>query len=179
MRNARHPNYKGGAISDPRGYRLVYVGKAHHLADCRGYAYEHRLKAEKILGRKLRPQECVHHKKEGREFKGVNTPEMLQVFPNNAAHLNTHRKVGLNRKRWNEPNDTIQCACGCGTSLKRFDPSGRPRRFANGHSFRKGTGKIHSLETVNCACGCGEVIKRYDKYGRERRFISGHNSPTH
>ena len=47
----RHPNFKGGAITDPRGYKLVFVGKKHHLADVRGYAYEHRLLAEKKLGR--------------------------------------------------------------------------------------------------------------------------------
>lgn len=51
------------AVVDPRGYVLVYVGKKHHLADVRGYAYQHRLEAEKQLGRRLRKGEEVHHKR--------------------------------------------------------------------------------------------------------------------
>lgn len=43
------------------GARLVYVGREHHLADCRGYAREARLVAEGMLGRRLEPHEQVVH----------------------------------------------------------------------------------------------------------------------
>lgn len=47
-------NWQGGTTTD-QGYMLIYVGKHHHLADVRGYAYEHRLVAEQMLGRRLEP----------------------------------------------------------------------------------------------------------------------------
>lgn len=56
----RNHNYKGGSIAS-NGYKLIFVGKQHHLADIRGYAYEHRINAEKKIGRRLRPGEQVHH----------------------------------------------------------------------------------------------------------------------
>ena len=61
-----HPNWKGGRVIDPRGYILVRVGKDHPLADVRGYAYEHRLFAEKYIGRKLKRGEDVASR--GRAF---------------------------------------------------------------------------------------------------------------
>lgn len=132
MARKRHPNYKGGVV-DPRGYRLVYVGKNHHLADVRGYAYEHRLAAERKLGRRLKRGEVVHHKKSGRLWRGKNRKSMIEVFPANAAHLNTHRRVGLNRRRWKQTNPTVKCLCGCGQKFPRFDKFKRPRKYRVGH----------------------------------------------
>lgn len=43
--------WKGGRSIASNGYVLVRVGKKHHLADVRGYAYEHRIVAEQKLGR--------------------------------------------------------------------------------------------------------------------------------
>ena len=42
--------WKGGRTVASNGYILIRVGKEHHLADVRGYAYEHRLIAETKLG---------------------------------------------------------------------------------------------------------------------------------
>jgi len=134
----RHPNFSGGAIPEPRGYKLIYVGKAHHLAMVNGYAYEHRLVAEKKLGRRLRPGEVVHHRRSGKEHRGNNQPRQLKVYPANAAHLNEHRTKNFNRRRWNEPNPEMVCGCGCGKRFSKFDSSGRPRRYAAGCSWRKG-----------------------------------------
>lgn len=50
---ALNPNWKGGRSIASNGYVLIKVGTGHHLADVRGYAYEHRLVAERKLGRRL------------------------------------------------------------------------------------------------------------------------------
>ena len=52
---SKNNNWRGGRSVTQSGYILLRVGKRHHLADVRGYAYEHRVVAEKSLGRKLRP----------------------------------------------------------------------------------------------------------------------------
>lgn len=70
--------FKGRKISD--GY--VWVWQEY----C-GYIAEHRLIAEKMLGRKLNADEVVHHKNEDRED---NRPGNLQVM-SRAAHMNEHR----------------------------------------------------------------------------------------
>jgi hypothetical protein len=104
------------------GYVLVYVGKDHHLADVRGYAYEHRLIAEKKLGRRLKKNELVHHLDENRKnntMKGRRLPQ--------------------------EKNIVIFCGCGCGGRFTKYDGNGRPRIFLKGH-WRKGKkgGWIHA-----------------------------------
>lgn len=52
---ANNPYWKGGRTVASTGYVLIRVGVDHHLADVRGYAYEHRLVAEQKLGRRLLP----------------------------------------------------------------------------------------------------------------------------
>jgi hypothetical protein len=106
-----HPKWVGGRVRDKRGFVLVRAA-GNHLADVRGYAYEHRLVAEQKLGRPLVPGESVHH------INGVrddNSPENLRVV---------HRTRGEIRT----------CPCGCGTKLYQFDSSGRERKFASGHN---------------------------------------------
>jgi len=129
----RHPNFKGGTISS-HGYQLIYVGKVHHLADVRGYAYEHRLVAEKKLGRRLKPGELVHHKNENRLD---NHPRNIIIEPSIAHHKLEHRPPGSKLRKPNENNITIYCGCGCGGSFLLYDSNGRPRRYLVGHS-RKG-----------------------------------------
>jgi len=160
-------------IIDPRGYVLIRVGKDHHLADCRGLAYEHRLVAEKKIGRSLVKGEMVHH---ANGNPSDNRPENLEVVDGIAGHKLRHRGKDSKLRNPGEENPVIECACGCGAKLLKYDDAGRPRRFRFGCSYRKGTGKRHSTETITCACGCGEEINRYDRYGRERYYISGHNA---
>lgn len=130
----RHPNYSGGAITEPRGYKLIHVGKTHHLADCRGYTYEHRLVAEKILGRRLRPGEVVHHKRVGKANRGKNSKRGLRVFRTNGVHLSEHFRKRTDLRLIGGRNPTIKCACGCGKRFKKYDDSNRPRTFAVGHA---------------------------------------------
>ena len=126
---AKNPNWKGGRVVDPRGYVLIRVGKDHHLADVRGYAYEHRLEAEKKIGRKLKSKEQVHHRKS----RSDNAHKDIDVKKNRAAHAVEHRKR-TDLRLPGQRNPVVKCACGCGKSFSRFDTENRPRRFISGHN---------------------------------------------
>jgi len=55
-----HPGWKGGRLRDFHGYILIW--KPNHPNTCKkGYIAEHRLVAEKALGRFLKKGEMVHH----------------------------------------------------------------------------------------------------------------------
>ena len=128
----RNPNWKGGRVVASNGYVLLRM-PGHHLADVRGYVYEHRLVAEQILGRRLKPGEISHHKN---GFKADNRPENIEVVESQHHHRVAHRTVGFTRRLPGEQNRIIECACGCGHDLPKFDSSGRPRKFISGHNTR-------------------------------------------
>ena len=125
--------WKGGRSIASNGYALIRVGTIHHLADVRGYAYEHRLVAEEKIGRKLKPRELVHHIN-GKKLD--NRPENIEVLKSVAHHLNKHRKNNSGRKLADEPNPIVSCQCGCGESFDKFDSCGRLRRFVSGHNIQ-------------------------------------------
>lgn len=129
----RHPratNWKGGRTVASNGYVLIKL-PGHHLADVRGYVYEHRLVAEQILGRPLRPGEVPHHRN---GIKSDNRPENIEVVESAAEHHVHHRKHERGLQMPGESNPEIPCACGCGTLFAKFDGSGRPRRYVSGHN---------------------------------------------
>lgn len=127
----KNPNWRGGRVVDQRGYVLVRVGVDHHLADIRGYAYEHRLVAERKLGRRLRRNEEVHHDDENRSN---NHPDNLIVARNHHDHARHHRTTDKRLRNPGERNPTVRCACGCGIKFRRFDGDGRARRYVSGHN---------------------------------------------
>lgn len=127
----RNPNWRGGRSIASNGYVLIRVGVGHHLADVRGYAYEHRLVAEKKIGRRLRKGEQVHHKDENKQN---NDPRNLEVAPSRWHHAVKHRKNGHKLRLPEQDNPTIVCACGCGETFRKFDRSGRPRSLVSGHN---------------------------------------------
>lgn len=128
--------WKGGRSVASNGYVLIRVGIDHHLADVRGYAYEHRLVAEQKLGRWLRPGEIAHHKN---EVKTDNRPSNIEVKSSIAAHRAEHRTVDRGLREFNASNPMVSCACGCGAKFLKYDQGNRPRRFVSGHN----TGSRH------------------------------------
>lgn len=131
-------NWRGGRSITSNGYVLVRVGVGHHLADVRGYAYEHRVVAEATLGRRLVDGEIVHHI-DGN--KRNNSPSNLRVEPSIAHHLVHHRAPDSRRRHPGEDNPVVSCACGCSSAFLRFDALGRPRRYVTGHNRRSARGR--------------------------------------
>lgn len=130
----RNPNWKGGRTRTRAGYWLVRVGREHHLADVRGYAYEHRLVAEQVVGRRLRKGEQVHHINGDR---GDNRPGNIEVAASRAHHAVHHRtrRDGEPLRLPGEDNPSRACLCGCGSTFPKFDATNRPRRYLPGHNL--------------------------------------------
>jgi hypothetical protein len=118
-------------ISD-HGYIKVWVGRGHPLAGPDGKAYEHRLVAERMLGRALLKNEIVHHIN---GEKTDNSPENLKILSSTAEHHREHRKR-QNLRSPGEENPFIECACGCGGKFQKYDSNGRPRKVIHGHNMK-------------------------------------------
>lgn len=128
-----HPQFKAHRLVDANGYIVVRVGREHHLADKQGHAYEHRLVAEKMLGRRLRPREQVHHANGNR---ADNRPGNLQVYASDLEHKRAHQAVPSGQAP-GEQNEFVACACGCLGLFPKYDSRGRPRRYLSGHNNRR------------------------------------------
>lgn len=88
-----NPAWKGGRWTSSRGYVLVRVPPGHHLRQAHGGAYEHRLVAEEMLGRRITSDEIVHHRNGN---KTDNRPENLEVMlrADHVRHHNAARRHG-------------------------------------------------------------------------------------
>lgn len=129
--------WKGGRSVASNGYVLIRVGMGHHLADVRGYAYEHRLVAEKKLGRRLRKGEVAHHINHDKADNRESNIEVMGPW----AHRVEHRTRDIGLRNPGDPNPLVSCACGCGETFTEFDAQHRPRRFAWGHNLRSTSGR--------------------------------------
>lgn len=100
----QHGSWKGGQTII-NGYVFVYA-PGHHLATTRGYAPEHRLVMERIIGRPLLPEEVVHHIDRNRLN---NLPDNLQLM-SQSEHAAMHQ-AEASAVRWAHRHDAC-VACG-------------------------------------------------------------------
>lgn len=124
-------SWKGGRHITSHGYITVYAPE-HPFADHHGHVYEHRIVMEQKLERYLTVIERIHHIN---GVKSDNRLENLKLCSCLAEHRSLHRLELSNRKRFFEPNDIRECACGCGKTFPQYDGHNRPRRFVHGHQW--------------------------------------------
>jgi len=104
-------------------YRTVPVPKGPGTRA--GVQYEHRVVAEQMLGRALRPNEQVRFVGEPPVGRPVR-PSDLRVVETRS----TGRRFRPDVDDWEEQ---VACKCGCGESIYRWNPQGQERRFIAGH----------------------------------------------
>lgn len=68
-------NWKGGRTKHKAGYVLIRYPE--HPRAVNNYVFEHRLVMEEVIGRRLLPNENVHHKN---GVKDDNRPENLELW---------------------------------------------------------------------------------------------------
>lgn len=114
------------------GYRLVY--QPEHPNSHKGYVYEHRLVAERMLGRSIRKDEHVHHRNED---PSDNRPANLQVLT-----IREHRR--LHNSTTTLTDDEILALIKSGYTLKRLQEEHgvNPRR---GIYVRRAAGIVRKL----------------------------------
>ncbi len=122
-----HHSWKGGRYINDQGYVMVHLPNNPHSYS-NGWALEHRVIASKKLGRKLKTSEQVHHIDGNKQNNSPNNLIILTC----PQHTRLHSQNQNNRKE-NEENYLINCACGCGRKLNKYDNRGRPRMFIHGH----------------------------------------------
>lgn len=89
-RTANPLNKPGGVVSSRRKHREKLSGQGAGKAYRKFYGrHEHRVAAEAMLGRHLRPGEVVHHR-DGDKLN--NDPMNLEVLPSQAEHTKTQRR---------------------------------------------------------------------------------------
>lgn len=78
--------YYNGGKTILNGYIAIYMPE-HIRAFDNGCVYEHIIVAEKMIGRKLLPEEVVHHKDKNRKN---NSEDNLMVFATESDHIAYH-----------------------------------------------------------------------------------------
>lgn len=92
-KGSNHPAFKGNPfIADKDGYLRLYA--PDHPWPRRGMIPEHVRVMELCIGRRIRPDECVHHKDHDRQNNSLaNLERMTRGF-----HSSLHRREDVSRR---------------------------------------------------------------------------------
>lgn len=124
-------SWRGGRYIRKDGYVNVHIPD-HPMATINGWVFEHIVVACKKLGRTLNTNEVVHHIDGD---KTNNDPENLEIIKR-SEHTRKHMGNPTHQQE-GEKNFYIDCFCGCGEKLLKYDNRGRPRKYRHGHQRRK------------------------------------------
>jgi hypothetical protein len=92
-RGAKHPRWNSGRMRGSEGYMLVAVPEGHHLRQAHGYAYEHDLVAEEMIGRHLLTGEVVHHINRIRDDNRLENLAVMTASEHARLHAAERRRV--------------------------------------------------------------------------------------
>lgn len=117
------------SYTSDNGYIRIKLQKNHPCSfKNQGWGYEHNVVVYERTG--LMPDKDIHvHHING--DKTDNRPCNLAIY-DTSVHLRLHNLKSNNKKPFEE-NYEIECACGCGQKLMRYDESNRPRDRIYGH----------------------------------------------
>jgi HNH endonuclease len=95
----------GGVFRQPQGHKFyheagyVLVKCSDHPAAHKGYVYEHRLVMEQHLGRRLEPQEDVHHINHDKADNRIENLELTRRDIHTKNHAVEYRQKILAKRR--------------------------------------------------------------------------------
>lgn len=110
--------WRGGVSTTGDGYKLIYKGRDHPMANHHGYVPEHRLVMSEHLGRPLTGDEHVHHINEDISDNRLKNLEILS-----RADHTRHHNQGKSRSlsRWSRKHE---CCIRCGTTERKHNARG-------------------------------------------------------
>lgn len=158
------------------GRYWVYYLPKHPDALSDGYVYEHRLVAEKMLHRRLKKKEYVHHK----DNNGLNNAlDNLMVFATNADHIRYHKggKARCIDNVWYTESANPKCT-ECGRILTRKNKTGFCQKCISKQSRNKRPTKIQLEDELRKypMIQIGKIHGVSDN--AVRRWLKEYNLPT-
>ncbi len=105
--------------TDERGYVYVRVSD-HPDADSSGWILEHRVVMERHLGRRLEPDEHIHHINEIRDDNRIENLQVVSLEEHNSIHKT--KAPGESHNMW------FDCWV-CGKACSRYEKPNRNRMF--------------------------------------------------